>query len=115
MLRADAMELSGYEIHMGETSLGADATPFATIVERGGNVVRVPDGAISAYQKVWGTYMHGLFANAAFRQQWLAELGCAEDSATERQDDYERLADALEASIHWPQLMQILDMQEEMQ
>ena len=115
MLRADGTELSGYEIHMGETTLDADATPFATIVERGGNVVRVPDGAISADQKVWGTYMHGLFANAAFRQQWLAELGCAEDSATERQDDYERLADALEASIHWPQLMQILDMQEEMQ
>jgi adenosylcobyric acid synthase len=113
MLRADGTQLKGYEIHMGETTLDADATPFATIVARGEKTACTADGAISADQKIWGTYMHGLFANATFRQQWLAELGCAENSATERQDDYERLADALEASLQWPQLMRILDMQED--
>src|SRR6185369_4602613 len=40
--------LSGYEIHMGETVLGAAAQPFASIAERSGDAVALNDGAVSA-------------------------------------------------------------------
>jgi len=112
MLRADGTTLSGYEIHMGESLLDADTAPFATIIERNGNPVHVSDGAISADGRVWGTYMHGIFANAVFRRSFLSELGCratGEDPDALIQAEYDRLADAVENAIDWSQLMRIVD------
>jgi adenosylcobyric acid synthase len=46
----DAPPFSGYEIHMGETRM---------------------DEAVSASAKVWGTYVHGIFDDDAFRHSFL--------------------------------------------
>jgi adenosylcobyric acid synthase len=69
----DAPAFSGYEIHMGETLYENGAEPFAEIL-REGEQQPAPDGAISRAGHVWGTYIHGLFDDDAFRH---AFLGCA--------------------------------------
>ena len=33
------------------------------------------DGAVAEAGKVWGCYLHGLFANASLRRAWLTSLG----------------------------------------
>jgi adenosylcobyric acid synthase len=59
------MKVTGYEIHMGETRSGAQ--PFSKIFERNSAKVDISDGAVSADGLVWGTYIHGIFDNDAFR------------------------------------------------
>lgn len=60
--------LSGYEIHLGETT-GADcARPSALINNH-------PDGAISPDGRVMGTYLHGLFTSDEYRAALLSDFG----------------------------------------
>ena len=49
--------LTGFENHSSVTSLGSDATPFATVISGNGNGVAGLDGAM--HQNVFGTYLHG--------------------------------------------------------
>ena len=60
--------LSGYEIHLGRTT-GPDCVRPAAIINS------VEDGASSPDGKVFGTYMHGLFAADGFRARYLESLG----------------------------------------
>lgn len=69
------LPLEGYEIHMGSTR-GDDG--WLTITERNGERTQVPDGAISGDGRVWGSYLHGLFANRPLRRAWLKHLGWRE-------------------------------------
>jgi adenosylcobyric acid synthase len=66
----DAPIFSGYEIHMGETLYENGAEPFAEIL-REGEQQAAPDGAIASFGRVWGTYLHGLFDDDAFRHRFL--------------------------------------------
>jgi adenosylcobyric acid synthase len=65
----DGTEVNGYEIHMGATD-GRSGAAFNLEDEAGPR----PDGAVSADGRIVGTYMHGLFANDAFRRGLLANL-----------------------------------------
>ncbi len=56
--------VSGYEIHMGKTWLGQNATP---LVELNGHT----DGAVSENGMVFGSYLHGLFDSGTFRKKFL--------------------------------------------
>ena len=60
--------VSGYEIHAGRTR-GPDCE--RAVFEIGGR----RDGALSVDGRVAGTYLHGMFANDAFREQWLRRAG----------------------------------------
>ena len=60
--------LSGYEIHLGRTT-GPDCVRPAAVING------VEDGATSPDGKVFGTYMHGLFAADGFRGRYLESLG----------------------------------------
>lgn len=71
-LFGEEFELSGYEIHMGETNVN-DA-PFATITMRGGTSVDVRDGAAIVGSMLWGTYIHGIFDNDRFTQSLIDRL-----------------------------------------
>ena len=59
----DGGEVHGYEIHHGASTPGPGVHPF------------LDDGLGYRQQNLWGTYLHNLFANTAFRQKFLAMLG----------------------------------------
>jgi len=61
-------ELHGYEIHLGR-SQGADCARAPFIMKDKAEGAASPDG------RIWGTYLHGLFANGAWRAKYLASLG----------------------------------------
>lgn len=65
---ATNLPMQGYEIHIGRTD-GADrARPFAYVGD-------LPEGAVSANGRVMGSYLHGMFANDAFRTGFLRQIG----------------------------------------
>jgi adenosylcobyric acid synthase len=66
--------VEGYEIHMGRSKIGKSASPVFSIVKRFGKSVREADGAVTEDGRVWGTYLHGIFADPLFRQDWLQDL-----------------------------------------
>lgn len=59
----DGTLLYGYEIHHGHTQAGPRVQPF------------LPDGLGWRQGNVSGVYLHGLFENAVYRQQFLMQLG----------------------------------------
>jgi len=80
--------VTGYEIHFGESDADETLFPFASISEDG---------------LVWGSYVHGLFEQGAFRKAWLAEIGfAASDGRNQRERtlaSLDLLANALEQAI----------------
>lgn len=75
---ASGQAVRGYEIHIGATEGPDRARPFARIAGPGGDSeggAGVDEGAISADGRVEGSYLHGLFAEDAFRAAYLAGLG----------------------------------------
>ncbi|MBI5048421.1 MAG: cobyric acid synthase [Deltaproteobacteria bacterium] len=66
------MQVKGYEIHMGETD--GKENYFAIITNRNNTPVRIEDGAVSDNGRIWGTYIHGIFDNDAFRAGLLHEM-----------------------------------------
>ncbi|MDR1450592.1 MAG: cobyric acid synthase [Propionibacteriaceae bacterium] len=96
--------LEGYELHMGETVLADGAKPF----------VGLDDGAADGCQQgsVAGSYLHGFFDTASARQSLLALLGrpgdAGPDFAQHRQGQYDKLADALRASLDLGRVYEIL-------
>jgi len=98
--------VSGYEIHMGETTLGPLARPLLRLRRRSGRSVDLEDGAVSSDGRVWGSYLHGLFDDAATRRALLASLrgrsavdqGPAKCTPT-LEDELDRLADHLERHL----------------
>lgn len=61
-------KFSGYEIHMGKTSLGKDARPAFKIIKRGGKRVYDFDGAVDNTGLILGTYIHGIFDEPPVRR-----------------------------------------------
>ncbi len=100
----DGAPLSGYEMHIGETSGPGAARAFARLGEGRS------DGAVSADGRVAGTYVHGLFADDRQRARWLALLGAAaSDLAYEAlvDDILDRFASHLEAHLDVERLFAI--------
>ncbi|WP_306612604.1 cobyric acid synthase [Paenibacillus sp. GD4] len=65
---AESSVVTGYEIHMGETTfLRRVDQPFLLEGSK-------PDGASLDGGRVWGTYLHGILHNDAFRRGWLNRL-----------------------------------------
>lgn len=84
-------ELSGYEIHLGRTTGPDTLRPPVTIDG-------VPDGAASPDGRVWGTYLHGVFAADGFRRRFLAELG-VRGQGTNYRESIETALDAIAAHL----------------
>lgn len=63
--------ISGYHMHMGETSGPDRGRAFAQVGAE-------PEGAVSANGRVEGTYLHGLFAADGFRRAYLGQAASAD-------------------------------------
>lgn len=68
--------IQGYEIHMGETIYEEGACPFAEIQRAGESVTR-PDGCVAEARLGFGTYLHGIFHDDAFRHSFLSAARAA--------------------------------------
>lgn len=99
--------LAGYEIHMGRTTGGR---PWLEIQPTPDQESRHADGAVSPDGKIWGCYLHGLFANDAFRHAWLGSLRRDDASGPSYNLDaaLDRLADAVAAALDMDRLQTII-------
>ena len=107
-------ELTGYEIHMGRTDYTDTPRPFARIFQRGGNCVDIEDGCVSVDGRVFGTYLHGLFDNAGFRDTYLnrirSEKGLPprlEENREPADDPFDLLSAHMEKHLDMPKLFEI--------
>lgn len=94
----DGPAFDGYEIHAGATVARPTAHVLAEVDGR-------PVGVAAPAGRVWGLYVHGLFESSVSRRHVLTWAGApaaradAGDHRVLRERAYERLADALEASV----------------
>ncbi|MFT9258154.1 MAG: cobyric acid synthase [Acetobacter sp.] len=84
---ASGTPMTGYEIHIGETTGPARVRPFAHV---GGK----PEGAMSSDGRIMGSYLHGMFAGDTFRGAFLRQLGAAPSTLT-YSEKVESVLDAL--------------------
>jgi adenosylcobyric acid synthase len=92
---ASGQSISGYEIHLGETTGPDCATPFA--ITANGN-----EGAVNG--NVMGTYLHGCFSADGFRCAFLQSLGAIGSDLA-----YENLIEATldELALHLEQHLDV--------
>ena len=107
----------GYEIHMGETTYLEDAGPLARLTCLDGT--EKPDGA--ARGNVWGSYVHGIFDAGGFAQglvnALLSAKGLTPDAAavdweTYQEEQYDKLAAGVRASLDMDRVYRILNGEE---
>ena len=72
----DCNEVQGYEIHLGTTEYLEEEVPFASIVRQSNRMQTLSDGCVSNDDRIFGTYLHGLFDEDAFRHAFL-RTSCA--------------------------------------
>lgn len=102
-----AMPIEGYEIHIGETIYADGARAFSILNGH------EPDGCISQDTRIFGTYLHGIFDDDAFRHAFLAAarsfyqlapVGHFENWRQKREDSFNRLADTVRKSLDLPRI-----------
>ena len=106
--------MTGYEIHMGRTTLDKGVRPFSRIFRRGDTSVSIEDGAVSHSGRIFGTYLHGLFENSRFREIYLnsirLEKGMPLRRGTQKlpqQDPFDQLAEQFEKHLDMPRILEI--------
>lgn len=104
--------MTGYEIHMGVTTLDKRVRPFSRIFRRGDTSVSVEDGAVSNDGRIFGTYMHGLFENTRFREVYLNSVRLEKGMPLRRgadkhslHDPFDQLAEQFEKHLDLPRMM----------
>ena len=115
---------TGYEIHMGKSSLTEDGRPFVSISEElsggsvsGGRSSAHPDGACR--RNVYGCYVHGIFdapeAAGGFLSALLKKKGYdpseirARDWKAYKEEQYDRLADIIRESVDMETVYRIIE------
>jgi adenosylcobyric acid synthase len=106
------IEVTGYEIHMGQTT-SQNCSPAFQISETPRGEAGYFDGAVSSNSLVFGTYIHGLFHNANFTHRLLNKLrhlrGLPTTSAISinRQEEYDKLADIIRQNLDMSKVYEI--------
>ncbi|MFQ5887492.1 MAG: cobyric acid synthase [Candidatus Hydrothermarchaeales archaeon] len=107
---AGGTRVSGYEIHMGNTTTGEDAVPVL-------DIEGIKEGASDARGLVFGTYFHGIFDTSEFRKLFIKNL----DKKTKKRgattsknidkiwmDDIRRASKVVSDSIDMDRLIEII-------
>jgi adenosylcobyric acid synthase len=105
--RTSAESLGGYEIHMGRVARREGTRAAFRIVARNGVEADELDGAVSVSGTIVGTMIHGIFENDSIRRSLLRALAerrglawsSTPDASAAREAEYDRLADAVRASL----------------
>ncbi|MBM4447450.1 MAG: cobyric acid synthase [Chloroflexi bacterium] len=106
------IEVTGYEIHMGQTS-SRDCQPALHIFETSQGKVNYFDGAVGNNGLIFGTYIHGLLHNATFthlllnRLQQLRKLPETSATSISKQEIYDKLADIIRQNLDMSQVYKI--------
>lgn len=118
LANCDSLPLEGYEIHMGVSQLGSDATPFACLTLRNGQVEQWVDGAVNKDGNVLGSYIHGLFDSHDFTRALLDNLrqrkglaafdGVTVDYAQHKQQQFDLLAAQMRQHIDIERIYQLM-------
>jgi hypothetical protein len=74
--------ITGYEIHMGLTTLDKGVRPFSRIFRRGVTSVSIEDGAVSHDGRIFGTYLHGITSEGTLSEEEI--LGAMKPKTLER-------------------------------
>jgi adenosylcobyric acid synthase len=105
---APTLGIDGYEIHIGETIYAQGAEPFSIL---NGHQL---DGCISPDTKIFGTYLHGIFDNDAFRHFFIASARSfhslapapqLENWKQKREVSFARLAETVRASLNTSRIL----------
>ncbi len=106
--------MTGYEIHMGVTTLSTGIRPFSRIFRRGTSFVAVEDGAVSSDGRIFGTYLHGLFENGLFLATYLDSIRLEKGMPLRRgevkqplHDPFDQLAEQFEKHLDLPRILAI--------
>ena len=106
--------MTGYEIHMGMTTLSKGSRPFSRIFRRGESSVSIEDGAVSTDGRIFGTYLHGLFENGRFREIYLNSIRLEKGMKLRRgtlkqsaKDPFDQLAEQFEQHLDVPRMLKI--------
>lgn len=102
-------DITGYEIHAGVTKGKALENP--SVILEGGSNTTIPDGAISDDDQILVTYLHGFFDSTDALNEILVWAGTKVtqtfDINEQREQQLNRLADAIEESMDIEQLLAI--------
>jgi adenosylcobyric acid synthase len=108
----NGLKISGYEIHMGQTISSEGYTPFQ-VIETPDNRTGYFDGTINENGNIFGTYIHGLFHNAAFTRAILGRLrerrGLSQNTSgfVDIEEQYDVLAKGIRESLDMRRLYEI--------
>ena len=117
-LPGGGLEVSGYEIHLGVTTIRGPGRPALTITSRNGRTAASPDGWVSQNGLIMGTYVHGLFDADDFRQAFVSTLlglppECSEDSPAWsfqafQEAQFDRLAETLRGHLDLARIWELI-------
>jgi adenosylcobyric acid synthase len=115
LAKAQDAPISGYEIHMGQTT-GAGITQPFQIVQRSHQACSDLDGFLSGDGNILGTYIHGLFHNDGLRRAILDELAERKGKALPAmtfsfsvEEQYDRLAALVRANLNMDLIHRLID------
>jgi adenosylcobyric acid synthase len=111
--------ISGYEIHLGTTQYLDGAQSFASIVRPNDGTHPLPDGCVSQSGRIFGTYLHGIFDQDAFRHAFL-RAACASlhlqaptklaSWSAHRSQQLDQLADTFADALDLDAIFEMLDL-----